>query len=211
MGRFAAVKEGASGLLNRRASARRICYCCYLNPSSGEPAAAADLQLWKAELNAVLSSDQFARAPRLRQFLRYVSDKVFEGDAESIKEYSIAVEALGRSPNFDSKRDSIVRVDAHQVRRKLLDYYAGPGAGDPVLIDLPVGHYVPVFRQRSSATGFTMVPASELPASTPAVDRYADHTPTANDRRAWFLVVCVLASTLLILLTIVVIAIESRR
>ena len=34
-----------------------------------------------------------------------MTSKFFEGAADDIKEYNIAVEALGRSQDFDQKRD----------------------------------------------------------------------------------------------------------
>jgi hypothetical protein len=77
------------------------------------------------------------------------------GRTEAIKEYNIAVEGLGRGADFDQKRDSIVRVEAHRLRRRLADYYRTVGAQDPVEILLPAGSYVPVFQTRR--------PAAEVP------------------------------------------------
>src|SRR5712692_7561718 len=102
----------------------------------------------KQELDALIASGIFARAPSLEQLLTYVCGKYFEGEAEQIKEYSIAVEALGRSPEFDQKRDSIVRVEAHRLRKRLRDYYEREGAGHPVHIVIPQGHYTPSFIAR---------------------------------------------------------------
>jgi Tfp pilus assembly protein PilF len=42
--------------------------------------------------------------------------------------------------------DPIVRVQARNLRARLAQYYAGPGANDPVLIDLPKRTYVPTFQ-----------------------------------------------------------------
>jgi hypothetical protein len=102
-------------------------------------------QLERAELDAVLRSGILNRAPNLASFLRYVCDRYFEGQADQIKEYCIAVEALGRAADFDQKRDSIVRVEAHRLRRRLAEYYRGPGASHPVHIVIPNGQYAPQF------------------------------------------------------------------
>ncbi len=109
-------------------------------------AAAAQLQLERAELEALLESGIFHRAPNLASFLRYVCERYFEGDASQIKEYSIAVDALGRPTDFDQKKDSIVRVEAHRLRKRLNDYYAGEGRDHPVQIVIPNGQYSPQFR-----------------------------------------------------------------
>src|SRR5690242_7305334 len=83
----------------------------------------ADYTLERAELEALLASGIFNRAPNLVQILTYICAKYFEGSREEIKEYSNAVEALGRSPDFDQRRDSIVRVEAHRLRKRLREYY----------------------------------------------------------------------------------------
>ncbi len=82
----------------------------------------------------------------MASFLRYICERYFEGDAGQIKEYSIAVDALGRASDFDQKKDSIVRVEAHRLRKRLNDYYTGEGASHPVHIVIPNGQYSPQFR-----------------------------------------------------------------
>ena len=109
-------------------------------------AATAQSHIERAELEAVLESGILHRAPNLASFLRYVCERYFEGFAGQIKEYSIAVDALGRPADFDQKKDSIVRVEAHRLRKRLNDYYAGEGASHPVQIVIPNGQYSPQFR-----------------------------------------------------------------
>lgn len=117
------------------------------------------------EYQTVLASGIFNRAPNLAQVLTYVCERYFEGTAEQIKEYNIAVEALGRPAGFDQKRDSIVRVEAHRLRKRLREYYETHGAGHSVRIDIPSGQYAPVFvRQR--AAGLTEEVAAAEPATT---------------------------------------------
>jgi Malectin domain len=99
----------------------------------------------KSEIEAVLRSDAFLRAPSLAQFLSYVCRKALSGEADQIKEYNIAVEAFGRSPNFDQKEDAIVRVEAHRLRKRLKSYYEAEGASHSVRIVIPAGQYVPMF------------------------------------------------------------------
>jgi hypothetical protein len=103
------------------------------------------LQQERAELDAVLQSGLFDKAPRLGMFFRYICERHLEGRADEIKEYSIALEALGRSADFDPKKDSIVRVEAHRLRRRLQEYYRGEGANHPVCIVIPNGQYRPQF------------------------------------------------------------------
>ena len=99
-------------------------------------------------MQTVLSSGIFTRSPSLASFLQYVCDRYFEGQSETIKEYNVAVEALGRPATFDQKKDSIVRVEAHRLRKRLLEYYKDQGADHPIQITIPPGNYVPQFRRR---------------------------------------------------------------
>ena len=94
---------------------------------------------------AILASGILNRAPNLAQVLTYVCAKYFEGAGEQIKEYNIAVEALGRPADFDQKRDSIVRVEAHRLRKRLREYYEADGADHAIRIDIPPGQYAPRF------------------------------------------------------------------
>src|SRR5690242_9701740 len=100
----------------------------------------------RRELDAIIASQIFDRAPNLATLLRYVCGKYLEGKADEIKEYNIAVEAFGRPPDFDKRRDSIVRVEAHRLRKRLLQYYeAEEGRTHEVRLDIPPGQYVPRF------------------------------------------------------------------
>src|SRR5688572_22163277 len=115
-------------------------------------------------LNRILRSEVLHRAPNLVLFLRYVCEMQMAGRTDAIKEYNIAVEALGRGAAFDQKKDSIVRVEAHRLRKRLAEYYRTAGAEDPVEIVLPAGSYVPEFRPRRTA-------APEAPSDLPAHSR----------------------------------------
>lgn len=103
----------------------------------------------RAELEAILRSKIFRRAPNLSKIIAYTCKKYFEGDAASIKEYNIAVEALGRSPDFDPTRDSIVRVEYTRLRRRLRQYYLTEGASSTVELQIPETGYAPRFVART--------------------------------------------------------------
>jgi hypothetical protein len=99
----------------------------------------------RAEVDDLLSSGVFGRTNNPVRLLTFVCDKYFEGAVDEIKEYSIAVHALGRPESFDPQVDTIVRVTAHALRKRLEDYYRSAGAEHAVHICLPPGHYVPKF------------------------------------------------------------------
>jgi len=99
----------------------------------------------EAALDRVLSSAPFCNSPRLRRFLEFVVRRSLAGDENQIKEYSIGVEVFDRGPRFNPRDDSIVRVEAHKLREKLLEYYRTDGATDAVTISIPKGSYRPFF------------------------------------------------------------------
>ncbi|HKE29054.1 MAG TPA: tetratricopeptide repeat protein [Bryobacteraceae bacterium] len=86
------------------------------------------------------------RNERLSRFLRFVVEQHSDGRDEELKESLIGIEVFGRSPGYDPKRDPIVRTEASRLRARLSEYYLGEGKADPLVIALPKGGYVPVFR-----------------------------------------------------------------
>ena len=105
----------------------------------------------KEQLERILSSSELASAPSLQRFVRFVVEENLAGRSDSLKEYSLGVSVFARGAEFNPKIDPIVRVQARNVRARLEQYYAGPGAHDRVIIELPKGTYVPVFRVREGA------------------------------------------------------------
>jgi hypothetical protein len=103
----------------------------------------------QAALDRVCASPPFDHAPKLTRFLRFIVGKTLAGEASRLKGYTIGVEALGRGEDFDPQVDPIVRVEAIRLRAALARYYTGPGARDPVTIELPRGGYVPRFGWRA--------------------------------------------------------------
>jgi adenylate cyclase len=95
----------------------------------------------RAELERILASRCFQQAGRATHFLRFVVEQTLAGASQRLKGYTIGVEVFGRPPDFDAQSDALVRVEAGRLRRRLVEYYAGEGAHDPVRIDLPRGSY----------------------------------------------------------------------
>lgn len=106
----------------------------------------------RLQLRAVLDSPAFHGSKRCQQFLEYVCEKSLAGQDAALKERTLAVEVFGRSPQSDLGDDTIVRVGAREVRKRLAQYYVTPrGAASEVRIDLPAGSYVPDFRYANAA------------------------------------------------------------
>jgi hypothetical protein len=97
------------------------------------------------QVRRILQSATFRNATTLQQLLQFLAAKTKTGSSDVLKEYTIGVEALGRKQDFDPKIDPIVRVQSHRLRLKLKDYYDAEGRHDPILIQIPKGHYMPTF------------------------------------------------------------------
>jgi len=100
-------------------------------------------------LRCILGSPQFSKSKRYPAFLEYVVLGTLEGNDYALKERVLATEVFGRSANYDSSTDTVVRVAAGEVRRRLAQYFSEhPEA--PVRIDLPVGSYAAEFHFSSA-------------------------------------------------------------
>lgn len=127
----------------------------------------------RAGLDRVLASDTFRGAPQLSAFLDFIVSRAIAGRTADLKGYTIAVEALGRPPEFDPQADPIVRVEAGRLRKALSHYYAGEGAHDPVRITMPVGGYVPVFSRSGADPDPPVEDTTAAPRPDPSADRAA--------------------------------------
>lgn len=107
----------------------------------------------REELRRVLQSKRFAKAKKKSRFLEFVCEQGFAGNAEKLNEYLIGVEIYDRGTDFNPQDDPIVRVQAHQIRRSLKEYYEDEGRTSAWRIDFPSGHYVPVFTRAEAVNG----------------------------------------------------------
>lgn len=100
-----------------------------------------------AEVAALLQHPAMRKAPQLSAFLGYIVRESLGGRGHRLKAYTIATQALGRPPDFDPVTDAIVRVEARRLRGVLAAIYDEPGRVGSVRVELPRGHYEPVFRR----------------------------------------------------------------
>jgi TolB-like protein len=113
----------------------------------------------RAQLGRILSSALFGRARRSAELLDYLVSRHLDRPHETIKEFMVGIDVYRRDVRtYRPDVDPIVRVQAGRLRRRLDDYYAGHGRGDPVRIRVPRRGYVPeVTRQQCDAPGHARV------------------------------------------------------
>ena len=102
------------------------------------------------ELELILASPFFHASKRSQQFLKYVVQYRLDGNEEPLKERLLGTVLYNRPAGYATGDDSVVRVQAGEVRRRLEQYYQEPPAASLVHIDLPLGSYAPEFRWASN-------------------------------------------------------------
>jgi hypothetical protein len=122
------------------------------------------VQEFEDALHAVLNSNTFMRAERLKRFLSFVCELVLTGRGEEINEHLIGIEVFDRQAGYSPGDDSIVRRQAHALRKKLDEYYQGEGRDVRVRIELPLGHYAAVFRVLDAAAPAPLKPPAKPPS-----------------------------------------------
>jgi len=115
--------------------------------SIGEPEVLrpGQVELVHQHLKQVLTSHLFASSKRTQDFLQLIVGHALEGEVDSLRERMIGAEMFGRPVGYDTGSDSVVRVRASEVRKKLAQYYAETKEPLAIRIDLPSGSYVPRF------------------------------------------------------------------
>jgi hypothetical protein len=140
----------------------------------------------RAEWELVLAA--LSHTPRLSNLLRYIGELYFNNKINEITEFNIATEVFGRSKSiFDSSKDSIARVEAYRLRKKLKEYYLTDGKNHATMISLPAGSYVPTFLHLGGSDQPHPAISSGAdpfqPESSPVVEPdEAEETPNANRR-----------------------------
>jgi hypothetical protein len=136
----------------------------------------------EAELEALLRSGLVRERTQLHSLLVYLGRKSLESPSQLLKEYTIGIEALGKPEDYDPRLDPTVRVEVAKLRKRLAEYYAGPGSPHRVRLTIPKGGYMPVFVEDTPS------PAAIAAAPVPRWKRFA-----------WPAVVAVLLAAILFL------------
>ena len=124
------------------------------------------------QLRQLMGSPAFHGSKRCQQFLEYVCEKSLAGEPGALKERSIALDVFGRHLDAAGHtEDTIVRVSAREVRKRLTQYYStAEGAASAISIVLPSGSYAPEFNYLKAPEVKTPAVVEGLPESVPTLD-----------------------------------------
>ena len=119
------------------------------------------------EVNPAVAHPLFANSKRYPALLAYAVEQTLLGNAAELKERSIGIEVFGRAPTYDANADPVVRITAGEVRKRLNLYYYDSSHAGELVVELPLGSYVPVFRQSEPAIESPSDVLESLPADSP--------------------------------------------
>jgi hypothetical protein len=111
----------------------------------------------------VADASNFRNCPKLRAFLLYICENSLLGHLKNVREQPIGTRVFGRPADYNLNEDNIVRVEARELRKRLESYFAGVGRDEPLLIEVPKGGYLPVFKPREQPAPNVAPPAVSAP------------------------------------------------
>jgi hypothetical protein len=97
------------------------------------------------QVERLLQNSYFSHSRRFPMFLRFVVRHTLAGQTDAVKERTLGIEIFGRTADYDTSSDPIVRVTAAEIRKRIAQYYQEPGHEEEIRVSLPAGSYVPQF------------------------------------------------------------------
>jgi hypothetical protein len=126
----------------------------------------AELDERWAVVERVWNSAQLQRSAKLRDLLVYLCHRSWVDGLEEIREHDIGVDVFQRSTDYDSAQDTLVRVQASQLRKRLERYFSEEGRDEPKVLEIARGTYEPVLKDRAAmAAAAPAVESSVAPAA----------------------------------------------
>jgi hypothetical protein len=129
-------------------------------------------------LARLLVNPHFSHSRRFPSFLRFTIERTLSGQTDLLKERTLGIEIFGRTANYDTASDPIVRVTAAEIRKRIAQYYQEPGHESELRISLPSGSYVPHFSWPAAASEESSVP---LPPPVEHEQPTVDHAAATQD------------------------------
>ena len=127
------------------------------------PSTEAEREAVQQQLERLLAAPLFHSSKRYPSFLRFVTANALAGQTDLLKERILGIQIFGRTPDYDTTTDPIVRVTAAEIRKRIEQYYHEPEHANELRIVLPSGSYVPQFSVASSGAAPIPIPAPIKP------------------------------------------------
>ena len=140
------------------------------------------------QVEKICDSSYFKSKQVLCRFLNYIVSEQLAGRGESIKGYSIGVDAFNMREDFDPGQDALVRIHAGRLRRYLDQYYQKEGKYDKIRIRMPTGGYTPSFSYQpvSSEDNLTESDKRESQSFEPSIAIFPFKNLTGDPEKEYF-------------------------
>ncbi len=109
------------------------------------PHSGTDTAEIRKELEQILQSQPFRTSRQCRDLLHYIVEHSLAGHESDLRERIVGIEVFGRSPDYDTAEDPVVRMRATDVRKRLAQFYQAEKPR-PLHIELKPGAYRANFR-----------------------------------------------------------------
>lgn len=140
-----------------------------------------------ALLERIAASKQLRHAVRLKEILFYVGKRSLKDGCDRVREQEIGSYVFHRPASYDTSADNIVRTNVSDLRKRIEAYFSSEGSHELLVMEIPRGGYVPVFRARTvepepPEETFTEIQprAIEVPSQTPEAHAYPARFPSAQ-------------------------------
>jgi hypothetical protein len=147
-------------------------------------------------LKRVAASAQMKRATRLQELLLYVGQCSLKDGRDQVREHEIGARVFGRPDNYDTSFDNIVRTNVSDLRKRIETYFNAEGLHEPVIMEIPRGSYLPVFRRREAETASITEPPAARAAEDAATPPLVARLP-----RGWALAATIAAAVVILALS----------
>jgi hypothetical protein len=153
-----------------------------------QPTGTVEAAAIREQLERLLTHPLFSNSKRYPVLLAYTVEQTLKGNAVELKERSIGIEVFGRSPSYDANADPVVRITAGEVRKRLMQYYYDSAHDGELVIELPSGSYVPLFRAPEiSPPQPEIISLRPEPVTQPGIPAAMHTQPRPAPRRRWLL------------------------
>jgi len=146
------------------------------------PSTEEDRRAVRSQLEQMLEHPLFRNSKRYPNLLRYLVEQALVGNEAELKERLLGMAVFHRAPDYDTNQDTVVRLTAGEVRKRIAQYYHQPEHSGQLQIDLLPGSYVPLFRRPASQAVHSAAQAEKISAA----DARPQPDAEAEDRSAIF-------------------------
>lgn len=103
-----------------------------------------------ALLERLSASVHLRRSARLQKLLFFLGKRSLDEHCDQLHEQEIGARIFSRPDSYDTSVDNIVRTNVSDLRRRIEAYFNSDGANEKLLVEIPRGSYIPIFRYRTA-------------------------------------------------------------